>query len=147
MISAEALQYWFLQTVAMLLTAFVIPRFRIKGPLAALMLVLVLGFVNSTIWDAALFLHIPDSATTHAAVVLLANGILFWILVKLIPGIEVIGLLPALAAPVVFSLVSVLTYQYGREIDWFALGEQAIQVITRIRDQLSGVKTAQPGGG
>ena len=144
MISAEAIQYWFLQTIAMLLTAFVIPRFQIKGPLAAFLLVLALGFVNATIWDAALFLQIPNSASMHAVTVLVANGLVFWILVKLVPGIEVIGFLPAIAAPVVFSLVSILTYQYGREIDWFSLAEQLLRYVAAVRDQLSG---AQPPTG
>lgn len=136
MISAQMIQYWFLQTVAMLLTALLIPRFRIHGPLAALFLVVVLTVVNSTVWDIALFLKIPDAVSTHALTIVIANGVIFWILVKLLPGIEVNGILPALAAPIVFSIVSIFTYRYGREIDWMKVFDQVVQAVSQIRDIL-----------
>lgn len=110
--------YWLLQTVAMLLTAFLIPNLRITGPLSALIAVLALAFVNAHLWDAALFFQIPDSLTIHAAALFVSNGIIFWLLVKLLPGIEVDGIAAALFAPIVFTLCSLLISKYGMLIDW-----------------------------
>lgn len=128
--------YWFLQTIALLVTAVLIPRLKVSGPLAALSAVVALGFVNSHIWDAALFLSLPDSLTLHALIVFFSNGIIFWIFVKIMPGIEVEGLLPALAAPLVFSIVSILLYNYAREIDWINLGKSVINEVQIYRDEL-----------
>ncbi|NIR58061.1 MAG: hypothetical protein GWO02_00340, partial [Gammaproteobacteria bacterium] len=69
----------------------------------------------------ALFLSVPSAPTTQALTLLVANAAIFWALVKLLPGIEIEGILPALAAPVVFTCASLLIDRYGREIDWVAI--------------------------
>ena len=110
--------FWVFQTVAMLVTGLLIPGLRVRGPLGAFLMVVALAFVNSKVWDAALFFKLPDSFTTQAIVLLLSNGVIFWVLVKILPWIEVDGILPALVAPVVFSIASVLIGTYAKDIDW-----------------------------
>jgi hypothetical protein len=61
----------------------------------------------------------------QALLLFLANGVLFWILVKILPGIEVQGVLPALAAPVVFTLTSLFIDHYLADVDWLALAREA----------------------
>src|SRR3990172_11967686 len=97
------INYWILQTGAMMLTALLIPKLRITSLLGASLTVLALGLLNATLWDAALFFQIPHAFSTQALVLLAANGAIFWILVKILPGIEIDGVLPALAAPIVFT--------------------------------------------
>ena len=93
---SEYYSYWIMQTLAMLLTAALIPRLRITSIFGAIGIVACLGFVNSTVWDAALFFSVPSSFTMQAITLLLSNGVLFWILVKVLPGIEVRGVAAAL---------------------------------------------------
>jgi putative membrane protein len=121
--------YFVLQTVAMMITVALIPRLRMTSIFGALLTVVALAFVNATMWDAALFFSLPASFSTHALLLLGANGLLFWILVKLLPGIEIEGFLPAIAAPVVFTLVSLAVNQYGREIDWQRLFQWLMDVV------------------
>ena len=128
------LTYWFLQTIAMLLTALLIPKLRISSPFGALATVIALAFVNSKLWDAALFFSVPDSFTTKALMLLLANGTIFWILVKLLPGIEVDEFLPALAAPLVFTLCSLVIDHYGSQVDW-------VKVLDFLIDGLRGARS------
>ena len=109
----ELANTWVLQTAAMGLTAALLPKLRITGPLGALLTVAALALMNATVWDAGLFASLPGSFSTQTLGLLLANGVLFWVLVKLLPGIEVDGFLPALAAPVIYTGLSVLISQYG----------------------------------
>lgn len=147
---AEALNYWVLQTLAMGVTALLIPKLRITGIFGAFKIVAALAFLNATLWDAALFFSIPDAVSTHAALLLLINGVIFWILVKLLDGIEVDGLLPAIVAPVVFTGLSLLIDQYGAMVDWNKVYETTLSVIERLRVDLGGepreLPLVAPGG-
>ena len=136
--------YWFLQTLAMGLTALLIPKLRITSVFGALITVVSLALINATIWDAALFLSVPDAFSTQAIVLLLTNGIIFWVLVKLLPGIEVDGILPALAAPVVFTVVSLVISEHGRDVDWVAVVNTVIGALERLREFLVETPTETP---
>ena len=136
--------FWILQTIAMLLTALLIPRLTISGPFAALATVIVLALFNSKLWDVALFFQIPNNFSTHTLLVFVANGLAFWMIVKLLPGIEVEGVLPALAAPLVFTVTSSLLNLYGRDIPWDQVYAQIVQTVHSARDYLSATPTAAP---
>ena len=131
-----SVDFFILQTIALLITAFLIPRLEVKGPVSALIAVFVLAYVNSTIWDAALFFAVPDNLSAHSAVLLLANGVLFWALAKVLPGIEIRGFLPALVAPVVFSVTSVILRRYASDIDWAAVFRSVRDAVVDVRDAL-----------
>lgn len=135
---SEYYTYWIFQTLAMLLTAAVIPRLRITSLFGAIAIVACLGFVNSTIWDAALFFSVPSSFTMQALILLLSNGLLFWVLVKILPGIEVQGVVAALAAPVVFTVLSLLIDKYGKSIDWSMVFNIGLDWVEHLR------RSAQP---
>ena len=111
------LNTWALQTIAMALTALLLPKLRITSILGASGTVAALALMNATIWDAGLFASLPGDFSMQALTLLGANGLLFWILVKLLPGIEVDGILPALAAPLVYTGLSLLISTYGSDID------------------------------
>lgn len=128
------LTYWFLQTVAMCVTALLIPGLKVTSPFGALGTVVGLAFVNSKVWDAALFFHIPDHFSSQALLLFLTNGFIFWILIKLLPGIEVEGIIPALVAPVVFTLCSLLISAYSDQIDWVAVLDFIIAVFSELRE-------------
>jgi len=81
-------------------------------------MVIGMSLVNHYFWDSTLFLSLPDDFTSHAIGLLFVNGVIFWLLVKILPGIEVEGIFPAIAGPVVFSVVSILVKKYGQEINW-----------------------------
>lgn len=127
---------WILQTVAMLLTALFIPKLTIDGPIPAFVTVVALAFINAHVWSTALFFEIPDSATAQAVTLLVCNGVIFWIVVKLLPGIDCEGFLPALVAPVVFTGTMMIISRYGSDIDWVALGKMALDWISEFKQQL-----------
>ena len=137
--------YWILQSIAMGLTALVLPNLRITNPLGALGAVVALAFVNSHIWDAALFFSIPQNFTSHAMTILVANGLLFWLIVKILPGIESDGIFAPIVAPVLFTIFSILISEYGKNVDWLGLISRAVNYITAFKGEL--ISTSPVAGG
>jgi putative membrane protein len=127
-------KYWALQTFAMMLTAFALPGLKVKGPLGAFLAVAALAYVNATYWDWALFFKLPDSITLKAGLLILVNGVIFWGIVKLLPGIEVEGVWPALVAPMVFAVLSILIPTLAEEIDWGKVGHGHLALIAEVRE-------------
>lgn len=128
--------YWILQTLAMMLTAFLLPGLQVSGPFGALLTVVALAFVNTKVWNAALFFAIPNHISVQAITLIVANGIIFWILVKILPGIEVQGVVPAIVAPVVFSICNILINQYGKDIDWQKVTSAVVSQVQEARTSL-----------
>lgn len=81
-------------------------------------MVAALAFINANVWDLALFMKVPDEPTYQMIILFLTNGLLFWVLVKILPGIEVQGFRPALIAPIIFTVASVIVSFLAKEIDW-----------------------------
>ena len=102
----------------MLVTALVLPGLKVSGPIPAFLTVLTLALLNTYLWDAALFFKVPNTLSAHTISLLAVNGVLFWVVVKILPGIEIQGVFPAIAAPIVFTFASVLIQRYGRDVDW-----------------------------
>jgi putative membrane protein len=134
--------YWALQCVAMMLTCLLIPKLRVDGPIAALLTVVVLAFINAHIWSSALFLKVPDSFAYKTLLLFVTNGILFWLVVKILPGIEVQGIFAALLAPVMFSIMSLLIDQYKDQIDWALVWKYTLEFIAKVKEYFSQVKAS-----
>lgn len=134
----EILTQFLLQSVAMVLTSAIIPGLMISSIFGPLFMVIGLTVINSFFWDSALFQAIPADVTSQTLSLFLANGILFWVLVKLLPGIEVDGLLPALVAPIVFTIVGMFVEKYGRTIDWTLVMSQMQDVIIQFKNKFQG---------
>ena len=128
--------FWLFQTIAMMVTGWIVPGLKIVNPLGAILMVVALAFVNAHIWDAALFFEIPDSLTARTLAVLLANGIVFWVLVKLLPWIEIRGCLAPIVAPVIFTVLSLAIGYYGEHTDWAKTCDSTLQYIHGVKQQL-----------
>ena len=110
--------YWTVQTIAMLVTTWLIPRLKVTSFTGATSAVVCISLMNAFVWDADLFHFLPTAFTMKTFALLLINGVLFWIIVKILPGIEVHGVLPALLAPLVFTLCSLVAGEFARDVDW-----------------------------
>ncbi len=128
------LTYWVLQTLAMLLTCWLVPKLKVTSIFGAFFMVVALAFINANVWDLALFMKIPDEATYQTLVLFLSNGFLFWILVKILPGIEVEGFRPALIAPVIFTVSSLIVSVIVKDVDWVKFLEWVISSLGDLKD-------------
>ena len=133
--------FWVFQTLAMMLTGWLVPGFKVVNPIGAFLMVIALAFVNSHIWDAALFFEIPNSLTSRTFTLIVANGIIFWLLVKLLPYIEIRGCLAAIAAPVIFTLLSILIGYAGENVDWIKVGNSTKTFIEGVKKSLEKTKS------
>jgi hypothetical protein len=64
---------------------------------------------------------------------LAVNGGIFWVIVKVLPGIESKGILPVLIAPIVFTTCSVALPRVVSQIDWNKVRVEATKLIGETR--------------
>jgi len=129
---------WFLQTVAMMLTALLLPKLKITSIFGAFGAVVGLALLNASVWDAALFLSVPDTLSLQALVLVLSNGVFFLLLVKFLPGIEVDSILVAIIAPIIFAISRMLIQKYGHLVDWGAVFNKIVEVISYLKVFIQG---------
>ncbi len=130
------ISFWVLQVVAMSLTALFIPKLKITSIAGPVLMVICLALLNAKVWDAALFFKLPDSVTLRALMLFIANGVIFWVAVKLRPGIEVKGFFPALIAPLVFTIVNLLLNEFAKEVDWVGVWNAASNWLNDVKTTL-----------
>lgn len=123
------LTYWVMQTVAMALTALLIPNLKVTSIFGPVLAVVALSVVNMTVWSSHLFSALPNSVTTQTLTLLAINGGIFWVIVKVLPGIESKGILPVLIAPIVFTTCSVVLPRIVAQIDWSKVRVEATKLI------------------
>lgn len=121
--------YWVTQTVAMALTVLVIPNLRVTSIFGPVLAVIALALVNTTVWSSELFSQIPGALSTQAVTLLAINAAIFWLIVKVLPGIESKGVLPVLAAPIVFTVCAMIVPQVYSRVDWKQVGVHATQLV------------------
>jgi len=93
--------------IAILLIAYLLPGVATAdGVLAALAAAFVLGLVNAVIRPVFILLTLPLTIVTLGLFLLVVNGLLLWLVAAVVPGFHVHGLLGAIAASVLISVVS-----------------------------------------
>lgn len=127
--------FFILQVVAMFLITLLLPRIKIKSIFGAVAVVLSLSLLNSTVWDSQLFHKLPDFQSSHGMALIIANGALFYVLVKILPGIEIKGIFPAFVAPIAYSIATILIQTYGGGFDMIQFGKSAGGYISTVRDR------------
>ena len=130
------IELWIVQTLAMIVTALLLPGFTVSGPLSAFLAVMTLAFVNTHIWDTALFFSVPNSISMHALTLIVANGVVFWLLMKILPGIETRGILAPLIAPILFTVISLFLHHYTKEINWRRTFMEAKESVSAIKEEI-----------
>ena len=130
------------QIVAIAITALLLPKLKISSLFGALWLVIAISLVNTFLWNSDLFNFIPSSSASFSGVgvkhliLVLTNGAIFFILVKLLPGVDLEGFLTAFIAPVLFSIFTVLIQKYGHLVDWIDLFSISSDFITTLKNSL-----------
>jgi len=120
----------------MIVVTFLIPGIKLSGILGAFWMVMALALLNSTLWDSGLFHSLPDVKSVQGLVLVGINGALFWFLVKILPGIEMKGLLPAFLAPITYTVLTVLIQTYGSQINVIETVQTVGKQISEIKNQL-----------
>ena len=97
---------WLINTVALILVAYLLPGVNIASFTAALVAALVLGLVNTVIRPILVLLTLPVTILTLGLFIFVINGLLFWFVGSFIQGFQVAGFWWGVLGAIVYSLIS-----------------------------------------
>ena len=96
----------FLNGLAILIAARLVPGLHLSGTGAALAAGALLGLVNVAVRPVLLLLTLPFTLVTLGLFIFVVNAICLWLTAALIPGFQIAGFWTALLGALVVSVVS-----------------------------------------
>jgi putative membrane protein len=96
----------FLNGLAILIAARLVPGLHLSGTGAALAAGALLGLVNVAVRPILLLLTLPFTLVTLGLFIFVVNAICLWLTAALIPGFQIAGFWTALLGALVVSVVS-----------------------------------------
>ncbi len=97
---------WLINTVALLALPYLMTSIRISGFWTALIAALVLGLVNALIRPIFVVLTLPVTLVTLGLFIFIINGLLFWLVSKMVDGFYVNGFWAAIGGALLYSIIS-----------------------------------------
>lgn len=95
-----------ISTIAILITAYILPGVHISGIVAALVLAVVLAVINIFIRPVLIFLTLPITVMTVGLFVLIINGFLVMLASYIVPGFTVDNFWWALLFSIVLTVIN-----------------------------------------
>ncbi len=97
---------WFLNALALLTVAYVLPGIIVDGFSGALVAALILGLVNMLLRPLLILLTLPVTVVTFGLFILVINGLLFWFAGSVLKGFEVSGFWVGVLGALLYSIIS-----------------------------------------
>ncbi|MFC3107835.1 phage holin family protein [Undibacterium arcticum] len=97
---------WLINAVALLALPYLMHSVAIDSFVTALIVALVLGFVNTIIRPVVVLLTLPVTLLTLGLFIVIINGLLFWMVVNLIDGFHVAGFWSAVGGALLYGVIS-----------------------------------------
>lgn len=97
---------WLINTVALLVLPYLMTSIRITGFWTALIAALVLGLVNALIRPILVVLTLPVTLLTLGLFIFVINGLLFWLVSRMVDGFYVSGFWAAMGGALLYSIIS-----------------------------------------
>lgn len=113
----ELLARWVISAIALLLVAYLLPGIEVDGFGTALIVALVLGFVNAFVRPVLVLLTLPITVITLGLFILVINALMFWFVASFIEGFAVSGFGSAFLGALVLSLLSWMANSLIRSAD------------------------------
>jgi putative membrane protein len=117
----KLLLIWFLNALALLTVAYVLPGIHVDGFTAALVAALILGLINTLLRPLLILLTLPVTVVTLGLFILVINGLLFWFAGSVLKGFEVsgfwVGVLGALLYSIFSSALTMVVFQMNSSSD------------------------------
>ena len=99
---------WLLSALSLMIVAYFVPGFSVRGIVSALIAAAVIGFVNATLGFLVKIITFPLTIVTFGLFLIVVNALMLRISAMFVPGFNVRGWWPALIGAVLLSLVSSL---------------------------------------
>ena len=100
------LAHWLVRSVAIVITAYLLPGVRLSGFFAAMVTALVLGLVNTFIRPLILLLTLPFNILTLGLLTFAVNAFMSLLPRALVPGFEVRGFGWALIFSLLLAIIN-----------------------------------------
>ncbi|MHB8831071.1 MAG: phage holin family protein [Patescibacteria group bacterium] len=100
---------WIINTLAVMLAAYLVPGVSVTNFWAALITALVMGLINAIVRPLVIILTLPVNILTLGLFTLVINALMFWLASAIVPGFYVAGFWPAFGGALIFWAVSWLT--------------------------------------
>ena len=97
---------WVLNAVALMAVAYLMPQIKVTSIFSALIAAFALGAVNTLIRPVLTLLTLPISILTLGFFYLVINGLLFWMVGKMLNGFSVDGFWAAVFGGLLYGLIS-----------------------------------------
>lgn len=97
---------WGINAAAIFLLPYILSAVQLKSFGTALLVALVIGFLNTLIRPVLFLLTLPITVLTLGLFTLVLNGLMFWVTSRLVDGFHIDGFWWAVLAALVYSLVS-----------------------------------------
>ena len=97
-----------LNNLALVITANIVPGFKVDSFTSALLAAIVLGVINTFIKPVLLFLTLPLTVVTLGLFIFVVNAIVLRLTTLVVPGFAVDGWMPAILGAIVLSLASTI---------------------------------------
>lgn len=102
--------HWLVSGLAVLLTAKLVPGFRINGFISACIAALVIGLANALLWPILIVLTLPINILTLGLFTFVVNGMVLKICAALLPGFEISTWMSAIFGAIVLALVAMMLH-------------------------------------
>jgi putative membrane protein len=97
---------WLINAVALIALPYVFTSINVDSFLTALLVAIVLGFVNTLIRPVLILLTLPVTILTLGLFIFVINGLLFWAVGSFWPGFHVDGFWAGVFGAIVYSIIS-----------------------------------------
>ncbi|TAH40345.1 MAG: phage holin family protein [Bacteroidetes bacterium] len=100
--------------LAVLITAWLLPGVHVDSVLTAILVAIVIAFLNAIVKPVLVILTIPVTILTLGLFLLVINALLIQLSAKIVDGFSVSGFWTALAFSIILSLVSSILHGLNR---------------------------------
>ena len=111
----KTLIHFIVSALAILVTAYILPGVHVDGIVAALVLAVVLGVINTILPPILVFLTLPLTIVTLGLFILVINGLLVMLASYIVPGFTVASFWWALLFGIVLAIVSWVLERFEKE--------------------------------
>ncbi len=105
---------WLIYTVAIVISAFILPGVTVSGFVIALVVAVVIGAINAFVKPLFVALTLPLTFLTFGLFLFVINALLVMLAAWIVPGFQVAGFWWALLFSVVLSVVNSVLYKFGK---------------------------------
>jgi len=109
----EFILKWIANALVLMVIAYIVPGVQVASFYTALIVALVLAFVNAVIKPFIILLTLPINILTLGLFTLIINGFLFWFAASIIKGFTITNFWIAVLAALIYSIFSIIISSAG----------------------------------